>query len=151
METVGLFGDLGDESVCRRLSASSVTCAGRKCKHCFHCEIASQLSNSACCLCLITYCKNLALDSRRTETIVPGAIINVKRKYFHWWPIFSFSGMQVRQILHTKMVNVQYSSCFELCGGSAKQQDIKFETLQVKCWAPCILCMKCCAVFLDPA
>lgn len=59
----------------------------------------------AVCLCLITYCKNLALDNRLTETIVPGAIINVKRKYFHWWPIFSFSGIHVRQILHTKMVN----------------------------------------------
>lgn len=87
----------------------------------------------AVCLCLITYCKNLALDSRLTETIVPGAIISVKRKYFHWWPIFSFNDIHVRQILHTKMVNVQYSSCFELCEGSAKQ-DSRFETLQVKCW-----------------
>lgn len=34
-------------SVCRRLSASSIACAGRKCEHCFHCEIAAQLSDSA--------------------------------------------------------------------------------------------------------
>lgn len=42
------------------------------------------------------YCRNLALDNRPTETVVPGAIISVKRKHFHQWSIFSFSGIHVK-------------------------------------------------------
>lgn len=80
---------------------------------------------SAVCLWLITHCENVAFDSKPDR--------NDCTWYHHQCEeVFSlvayvpFSGVHVRQILHTKMVNVQYSSCFGLCGGSTKQKDNQF-------------------------
>lgn len=83
---------------------------------------------SAVCLWLITHCENVAFDSKPDW-------IDCTWRHHQCEEVFSlvayvpFSGIHVRQILHTKMVNVQYSSCFGLCGGSAKQKDNQFWNL----------------------
>lgn len=100
----------------------------------FECLTAEQ--QDACCPCLITYCANLVPDSKTDGddyTWWHNQHEGVEVFFFGGLHLFSFNSICVRQIIHTKMVSVQYSFCFAYV---KPKQDFSFETWQVKCWAP---------------